>query len=67
MKKIAKYIGLTLVSATLIAGCALPGGNGKNDNGNSQGTNAVFQAGFNEEQYVWENFIVTTNRIESVK
>lgn len=27
-------------------------------------TNAVMQTGFNEEQYIWETFIFSTNRVD---
>jgi hypothetical protein len=66
MKPFLKILGIVAVSLFLICGCK--NGKGKTDGGYYPAqTNSVIQSGFNEEVYVWEDFIFSTNRVEKTR
>jgi len=66
MKTIIKYICVVAFSSFVFSGCIFQKEK-TNNTEKSDGTNVVFQTGFNDENYIWENFIITTNRIETIK
>lgn len=70
MKKIFKFIAVFAFSAFLMCGCKIGfDGNGNGDGGKyyQSPTNGLTQTGFNEEVYVWESFIFSTNRVENAR
>ena len=60
MKKL--FAALTIIGVMCFSGCVSE----KNCSGSSSKTNTTFSA-FNDETYVWESFIFTTNRVNEVK
>lgn len=70
MKKILSIV--TIAAMMLIAGCISDGDctdcTFTNNNGNSCiQTNVTSQAGFNSEEYVWENFVFSTNKVNNTR
>lgn len=65
MKKIMKKLASLVLIAVLLVGCT-----SANDNVINQplgDPNVIMSTGFNEEVYVWETFIFSTNRVETIK
>ena len=66
MRKITKYLVVFAILGTIPSGCSLFSGK-TGDNYHPSQTNSVMQAGFNEEVYVWEGFVFSTNKVQDVK
>ena len=67
MKKILEFVTIFTILASILSGCL---SSGKKTGGNQyypSQTNSLVGDGFNEEVYVWEGFIFSTNRVNSVK
>ena len=59
MKKLSVMI-LFLLGMTFFQGCVT---SEKREN-YVVSTNTTMRVNFNQEEYVWENFVITTNRVE---
>lgn len=64
MKKFLKIFGFFALSAILVCGCV---SSKETDYYFNTQTNATLQTSFDEEVYVWENFVISTNRVENVR
>ena len=66
MKNIIKTIGFIISISFLLIGCSI-----KSKNNNKEyypaPTNQLMKVDFNEEVYVWENFIFSTNKVLKTK
>lgn len=68
MMNIAKILSILMFSATLLAGCIHSGYNNEPKGNYYQSpTNTPTGTAFNEEVYVWETFIFSTNRVEKTR
>jgi uncharacterized protein YcfL len=65
MKEIMKKLASLVLIAVLLFGCTSTDENVMNQPmGDS---NVIMSTGFNEEVYVWETFIFSTNRVETIR
>ena len=68
MMKITKILTILAFSATLLAGCIHLGCDNEPKSVFYQSpTNTPAGTAFNEEVYVWETFIFSTNRVEKTR
>lgn len=66
MRKFTKYLVVFALLGINFSGCSLFSRK-TGDNYYPSQTNSVMQAGFNEEVYVWEGFVFSTNKVQNVK
>lgn len=66
MKNIIKTIGFIISISFLLIGCSIKNKNINEEYYQSQ-TNQVMKVDFNEEVYVWENFVFSTNKVSKTK
>ena len=59
-----KIIAIAILSCLMFAGCKSKPQNPSYYDGES--TNVIMQTEFNEENYVWEGFIFSTNRVDNI-
>jgi len=68
MMKFTKILSILTFSATLLAGCIHSGcDNEPKGNFYQSPTNTPAGTAFNDEVYVWETFIFSTNRVEKTR
>lgn len=66
MKSFAKIFLAAFLTMFSVCGCKNLWNGGKNEYYNTP-TNSVIQAGFNDEVYVWEDFVFSTNRVQNAR
>ena len=62
MKNSVKTLGFIISISFLLIGCSIKSKN-TNEEYYPTPTNQVMKVDFNEEVYVWENFVFSTNRV----
>ena len=59
-----KLIAIAVISSLVLFGCKTKPQTPTYYDGGS--TNVIMQTEFNEENYVWEGFIFSTNRVDNI-
>lgn len=59
-----KLIAIAIISSLVLFGCKTKPQTPTYYDGGS--TNVIMQTEFNEENYVWEGFIFSTNRVDNI-